>query len=91
METLLNPKQTTDLVSLLAAISVQARLGSSYRGEADYWAGQIECGLDTDDMQCIAWLLEEVAACPLLPDPIQQWAKAWTVTIDELTGRLEVY
>jgi hypothetical protein len=91
VETLLNPKQTTDLISLLATVSVQARLGSGHRGEADYWAGQIESGLDADDMQRIAWLLEDVAASPLLPDPIQQWAKAWTVTIDDLTGRLEVY
>ncbi len=91
MELLLNPKQTTDLINLLAAISVQVRLGSGYRGEADYWAGQIESGLDADDVQRIAWLLEDVAACPLLPDPIQQWAKAWTASIDELTGRQEVY
>jgi hypothetical protein len=92
VETLLNPKQSADLTSLLAAVSVQARLGSGYREEADYWAGQVASGLlAADDMQTIAWLLEEVAGSPWLPDPIGQWARAWAATIKELTGLQEAY
>jgi hypothetical protein len=91
VETLLNPKQSADLTSLLAAVSVQARLGSGYREEADYWAGQVGSGLDADDMQTIAWLLEDVAGSPWLPDPIGQWARAWATTIKELSGLQEAY
>jgi hypothetical protein len=91
VETLLNPKQTDDLTSLLAAVSVQVRLGSGYREEADYWAGQVESSLAGADLQRIAWLLEDVAGSPWLPDPIQQWARTWTATIKELTGWQEGY
>lgn len=86
MEASLNRKQTADLTSLLAAVSVQARLGSGYREEADYWAGQVGSGLDADAMHSIAWLLEDVAGSPWLPDPLQQWASAWATTIKELTN-----
>jgi hypothetical protein len=37
-------------------------------------------------VQSIAWLLEDVAGSPWLPEPIQQWARAWAMTIRELTS-----
>jgi hypothetical protein len=91
MEVQLNPRQTADLASLLGVVSAQERLGSDYRNEAGYWADQVGWGLDAGDMQLIAWLLEEVAGSPLLPDPVQQWAGAWARTIRELTGDHEAY
>jgi hypothetical protein len=85
VEPSLNRKQTADLAGLLAAVSVQARLGSGYRNEAGYWAGQVGSGLNADALQSIAWLLEEVAGSPWLSEPLQQWASAWARTIRELT------
>jgi hypothetical protein len=49
VEPLLNSKQATDLVGLLAAVSEQSRLGREYRDAAGYWAGQVHPGLDEDD------------------------------------------
>jgi len=86
MELLLNSKQTADLANLLEAVSSQVRLGSGYRSEAGYWAGQIGPGLKADDIQRIGWLLEDVAGSPWLPEAMQQWAKAWALTIMELTN-----
>jgi hypothetical protein len=85
VEPLLNPKQTADLANLLAAISSLDHLGSGYRSEADYWASQVGSGLDRSDVHSIAWLLEDVAGSPWLSEPVQQWARAWTATIRELT------
>jgi hypothetical protein len=86
VESLLNPKQTADLASLLSAVSSQARLGSGYRDQAGYWAGQVGPRLAAGDVQSIAWLLEDVAGSPWLPEPMQQWARAWAMTIRELTS-----
>lgn len=52
------------------------RLGGGYRNEAGYWAGQIGRLLKADDMQCVGWLVEAM----------QQWAKAWVLTIMERTS-----
>jgi hypothetical protein len=91
VEPVLTPKQSADLTSLLAAVSVQRRLGSSYREEADYWAGQVGPDLAAEDLQRIAWLLEDVAGSLWLPNPIEQWATAWTAAIEELTSRQEAH
>ena len=53
MESLLSSAQATDLVGLLAVVSVQTHLGHEYREEADYWAGQVDPGLAADDAQII--------------------------------------
>jgi hypothetical protein len=76
VEPLLNPKQATDLVGLLAAVSEQSRLGREYRDAAGYWAGQVHPGLDEDDPQTIAWLLGGIAGSPSLPGHVEQWARA---------------
>ena len=86
METLLDRKQTADLASLLETISAEGRLNGSYRFLAGYWASQVRPGLDPGDMQIVAWLLEDAADSPWLPDSIQHWAWAWATTISELTG-----
>jgi hypothetical protein len=91
MEVQLTPRQAADLASLLAVVSAQERLGSGYRNEASYWADQVGWGLDAGDMQLVAWLLEDVAGSPLLPDPLQQWAGAWARSIRELTDDYEAY
>ena len=91
MDVQLDPRQTADLASLLGVVSVQERLGSGYRNEADYWAGQVGSGLDADAMQSIAWLLEDVASSPWLPDPLEQRASSWARTIRELTDDHEAY
>ena len=67
MESLLSSAQATDLVGLLAVVSVQTHLGHEYREEADYWAGQVDPGLAADDARTIVWLLEEVAGSLWLP------------------------
>ncbi|HKO85273.1 MAG TPA: hypothetical protein VJ140_12115 [Actinomycetota bacterium] len=77
MEQLLSSAQATDLVGLLAVVSVQTHLGHEYREEADYWAGQVDPGLAADDAQIIAWLLWDVAASPWLPEPVERWARSW--------------
>jgi hypothetical protein len=69
MESLLSSAQATDLVGLLAVVSVQTHLGHEYREEADYWAGQVDPGLAADDARTIVWLLEEVAGSAWLPSP----------------------
>ncbi|HZD72014.1 MAG TPA: hypothetical protein VFA45_24795 [Actinomycetes bacterium] len=86
MESLLNAKQATDLAGLLRAVSAQPRLGRESRDEAGYWASQIEPGLEADDAQTIAWLLQDVAGSRWLPSHIEQWAKAWAASLEELTG-----
>lgn len=91
MEVLLDSKQTADLASLLGAVSAQDHLGSDYRDQAGYWAGQVDLGLDAGDMQIIAWLLEDVAGSPWMAEPLQQWASAWAMTIRELTHDQEAY
>jgi hypothetical protein len=58
MESLLSSAQATDLVGLLAVVSVQTHLGHEYREEADYWAGQVDPGLAADDARTIVRLLE---------------------------------
>jgi hypothetical protein len=86
MEPLLNSRQVTDLVGLLAAVSVEVHLGHEYRDEADYWAGQVDPGLAADDAETIAWLLWDVAGSPWLPEPVEQWARSWAGSLEELTG-----
>jgi hypothetical protein len=86
LEPLLSPKQATDLASLLTAVSQQARLGPEYRGQADYWASQVKPGLDADGAQTIAALLQDVAGSPWLPAHMEQWARAWTASLEEFTG-----
>lgn len=86
MEPLLSAKQATDLTGLLMAVSEQARVGREYRDEADYWASQVEPALDIDDAQTIAWLLWEVAGSRWLPGHMEQWARAWAASLEELTG-----
>ena len=86
MEPLLSPKQATDLVGLLAAVSEQTRLGREYRDEADYWASQVELELAAEDAQTIAGLLQDVAGSPWLPAHIEQWARAWAASLEELTS-----
>lgn len=85
MERLLSAKQAADLAGLLAAVSEQPRLGRECRDEAGYWASQIDPGLDVHDARTITWLLEDVAASPWLPDPMEQWARAWAASLGELT------
>ena len=91
VEVVLDPKQTADLASLLGAISAQEHLGSGYRDQAGYWASQVGLGLDADDMQVIAWLLEDVAGSPWMAKPLQQWASAWAMTLREYTHDQEAY
>jgi len=91
VESLLNLKQVTDLANLLGAISSQVRLGSGYRNEAGYWASQVGPGLNASDVHSIASLLEDVAGSPWLPEPMQQWARAWTATIRDLTDYQGAY
>ena len=86
MEPLLNSKQATDLVGLLAAVSEQARLGHEYRDEANYWASQVDPGLAAEDAQTIVWLLQQVAGSPWLPEHMEQWARSWVAGLEELTG-----
>ncbi|HEX2375806.1 MAG TPA: hypothetical protein VHO93_17645 [Actinomycetota bacterium] len=86
MEPLLNSKQATDLVGLLAVVAVQTHLGHEYREEADYWAGQVDPGLAAEDAETIVWLLEEVAGSLWLPRPMEQWARSWVVSLEELAG-----
>jgi len=89
VDPLLNPKQATDLGGLLAAVSQQYRLGREYRDEAGYWASQVQPGLDQDDAQTTAWLLEDVAGLPWLPGAVEQWARAWAASLEELFGGIE--
>jgi hypothetical protein len=84
LEPLLSVKQATDLAGLLTAVSQQARLGPEYRDQADYWAGQVEPGRDADCAQTIAGLLQDVAASPWLPAHIEQWARVWAASLEEL-------
>ena len=86
MEPLLSSAQATDLVALLAVVSVQAHLGHEYRHEADYWAGQVDPGLDAENAETIVWLLQEVAGSPWLPEHMVQWARSWVASLEELTG-----
>jgi hypothetical protein len=86
MEQLLNSAQASDLVGLLAVVSVQTHLGHEYREEADYWAGQVDPGLAAEDARSIGWLLQEVAGSPWLPRPMEQWARSWVASLEELTG-----
>ena len=83
---LLNARQATDLAGLLAAVSGQEHLGHEYRDDADYWAGQVDPGLAADDAQTIAWLLWDVAGSPWLPEPVEQWARSWAGSLEELAG-----
>jgi hypothetical protein len=85
LEPLLSLKQATDLAGLLTAVSQQARLGPEYRDQADYWASQIKPELDTDGAETIAGLLQDVAGSPWLPAHIEQWARAWAASLEELT------
>jgi hypothetical protein len=85
LEPLLSLKQATDLAGLLTAVSQQARLGPEYRDQADYWASQIKPELDTDGAETIAGLLQDVAGSPWLPVHIEQWARAWAASLEELT------
>jgi hypothetical protein len=87
----LSSGQAVDLSNLLGMVSEQPRLGRPYCTEADYWATYIGPGLLADDARIVAALLEDVAGSPWLPDPIQQWARAWVETITELTGGLEPF
>jgi hypothetical protein len=86
METLLSSAQATDLVGLLAVVSAQSHLGHEHRDEADYWAGQVDPGLAAEDADSIVWLLQEVAGSPWLPRPMEQWARSWAASLEELTG-----
>jgi hypothetical protein len=86
MEPLLNPAQATDLVALLAVVSVQTHLGHEYRDEADYWTGQVDPRLAAEDAETIVWLLQEVAGSPWLPEPMEHWARSWVASLEELTG-----
>jgi hypothetical protein len=82
---LLSPRQTIDLASLLGHVSMHVHLGQPSHSEADYWASHLGPTLDVEDAQVIASLLEDVAGSPRLPEPVQQWARAWAATIIELT------
>jgi hypothetical protein len=86
MEPLLSSAQATDLVALLAVVSVHAHLGHEYRDEADYWAGQVDSGLDAENAETIAWLLQEVAGSPWLPEHMVWWARSWVASLEELSG-----
>lgn len=86
MEPLLSPKQATDLVGLLAAVSEQTRLGHEYRDEAEYWASQVDPKLTAEDAQTITGLLQDVADSRWLPARMEQWARAWAASLEELTG-----
>jgi hypothetical protein len=83
-ELLLNTKQATDLVGLLGTVSEQTRLGREYRDEADYWASQVDPRLDAEDARTIAWLLRDVAGSPWLPEPVEQWVRAWAANLEDL-------
>jgi hypothetical protein len=86
VQQLLTSRQATDLVSLLAVVSDQTHLDHEYRNEADYWADQVDPGLAADDAQTIAWLLHDVAGSLWLPEHMEQWARAWAASLEELTG-----
>ena len=88
MEQLLNSAQATDLVGLLGAVSEQTRLGREDRDEADYWASQVDPRLAAEDARTIAWLLRDVAGSPWLPEPMEQWARSWLASLEELSGGL---
>jgi hypothetical protein len=68
MDPLLSSAQATDLVALLAVVSVHVHLGHEYRDEADYWAGQVDPGLDAENAETTVRLLQEVARSPWLPE-----------------------
>jgi hypothetical protein len=86
MEALLGPKQAIDLADLLTAVSQQTHLGQQYRHQASYWAGQVQLGLGGDSAQTIAGLLQDVAGSPWLSVHMEQWARAWAASLEELTG-----
>jgi hypothetical protein len=86
LKSLLSPEQASDLAGLLSAVSQQTRLGPGYRDQADYWAGQVEPGLDADGAQTIAGLLQDVAGSPWLPAHMERRARAWAASLEELAG-----
>lgn len=86
VEPLLNRRQASDLTGLLAAVSVQTHLSHEYRDEADYWSGQVDPELAAEDAQTIAWLLWDVAGSSWLPEPVEQWARSWASSLEDLSG-----
>jgi hypothetical protein len=90
VDPLLNPEQAADLADLLAEVSAHDHLSSGYRNQAGYWASQVGPDLQPSDAWNIASLLEDVAGSPWLSRPMEQWARAWMGTIEELTQVQEV-
>jgi hypothetical protein len=88
VEPLLNAKQAADLASLLTAVRARSRLGHEHRDQAEYRSGQVRSirGLAADDAQTIASLLEHVAGSPWLPLHVEQSARAWAESLEELSG-----
>ena len=85
-EWLLSFKEVAELADLLEAVSKQALLGHLWCRDADYWAEQVRPELDVDDAETVGGLLDEVAGSPWLPGPMQQQARAWAATLQELVG-----
>ncbi len=86
VESLLNARQAADLAGLLIAVRAQSHLGQVYRDQAEYWSSRVGRGLAVDDAQWIASLLVEVAGSPWLPGHVEQWARAWAESLEELAG-----
>jgi hypothetical protein len=48
----------------------------------------VDPGLAAEDAETIVWLLQEVAGSPWLPRPMEQWARSWVASLEELSGGL---
>jgi hypothetical protein len=48
----------------------------------------VDPGLAAEDAETIVWLLQEVAGSPWLPEPMEQWARSWLASLEELSGGL---
>ena len=80
----LGAREASDLTGLLRVISRQIRLGHERCDAAGYWAEHLEPGVDQEDVDAIAGLLEDVSASPWLSGEIQQWVLGWAATLQEL-------
>jgi hypothetical protein len=48
----------------------------------------VDPGLAAEDAETIVWLLQEVAGSPWLPEPMEQCARSWVASLEELSGGL---
>jgi hypothetical protein len=48
----------------------------------------VDPGLAAEDAETIVWLLQEAAGSPWLPEPMEQCARSWVASLEELSGGL---